>query len=164
MIGAAIGVLALVTASIEAPYQRLSPGDYQSFVGNWAPNSAPLCAALRSGADWERVLHPAPTMWRHKPFAPSAAFWTGHAVLLVARVANAGPTADILTHEHVRRAKDALEVDYAFRPTPPASSTIKWYLALAVPRPLPPEVRFKEGGRLVCTLKPAAGVWLIPKP
>jgi hypothetical protein len=83
-------------------------------------------------------------------------------VLLAARVVGAGDTAHVLTLDHVRRAKNALEVDYTFHPTPPASSTMKWYMALAVPAPLAPEVRFKEDGRLVCTLKPEAGVWITP--
>jgi len=135
-------------------FQRLDPHRYQSFVANWIPADRPFCAILRSAAEWNRVLKPAPTMDRTRPFAPPPAFWRKHAILLLARILGAGDTANIFQVERVARDPGALRLDYRFTPTPPASSTMKWYLAVAVAKPLPPVARFGENGKIVCTVRP----------
>jgi len=140
----------------------LDPGAYQSFVGNWAPADAPLCAALRSQADWAGVLHPAAVMGGNKAFSPPVDFWNTKAVLLVARVIDAGDTAKVFHLTHLQRSHDAIDLDYAFAAPPHASSTMKWYLAVAVAKPLPPTLRFREDGHIVCTLRPDAGAWVVP--
>jgi len=168
-IGLAILVLAPATIRADArlpghpmAYRILSPGAYQSFVGNWVPAGAPLCAALRSQADWDGVLHPAAVMGANRPFSPPADFWNSKAVLLVARVVDAGDTTGIFHLTRLQRDRDAVELDYAFAAPPHASSTMTWYLAVAVAKPLAATIRFKESGHTVCTLQPDAGAWVVP--
>ncbi|HEY5210859.1 MAG TPA: hypothetical protein VIJ42_15580 [Stellaceae bacterium] len=141
-------------AARDVRFQQLDPHRYQSFVANWTPEDRPFCAVLRSAADWNRVLKPAPTMGGTRPFAPPAAFWRKHAILLLARILGAGDTATVFQVERVARDPGALRLDYRFAPTPPASSTMKWYLAVAVAKPLPPVARFREDGKIVCTVTP----------
>ena len=152
MVTAAL-VLAPSLSAAETAFERLDPNQYQSFVRNWNPDSSPLCAVIRSQADWDKVFAPAPRMGGTQIFAPPAAFWDAKAVLLVARVVNAGRTGDVFKVEGVEVKGNALELDYSYRPTPPASSTMKSYLAVAIAKPLPTTVRFKEGAKLVCTLR-----------
>jgi len=155
--------LALAAPAFAAPvsFTVLSPDDYQSFVGNWKPDSAPLCAAIDSAARWNAVLHPAAVMGAHKPFAPAPSFWASRMVLLLARVTPAGGEG-AFTAPSVAVAGRTLTVSYTFKPPPPASSTIKWYLALAVPKTAPTSVVFQENGHTVCSLRPASGAWLSP--
>jgi hypothetical protein len=136
------------------PFSRLDPNAFQSFVANWADAEQPFCRAMLSAADWERWLKPAPTMGFHRPFAPQADLWNHHAVLLVARVVNAGDTSGVFSNPRVTGDERELALDYRFAPTPPASSTMKWYLALEIAKPLPPTVVVRENGRSVCTLLP----------
>jgi len=145
-------------------FKLLDPNAYQSFVGNWTPDTAPLCAAMSSDAQWNRVLHPAATMGSHKPFAPPGNFWSGRAVLLFARVVNAGDPAKVFQVDDVLRRKDTIDVTLRFKPTPPASSTMKIYFAVAVDKPIPPRIRFIQDGTIVCVLNPASGNWMATPP
>ncbi|HEY5070508.1 MAG TPA: hypothetical protein VII63_00610 [Caulobacteraceae bacterium] len=163
MIAAALGAGAPAQAA-EPAYLRIDPSRFQSFVGNWTPEDAPLCAVIRSEAEWRQILHPAPVMDSHKPFSPGGKFWKGHAVIMVARVISAGNIAGVFRPERIRRSAEAIEVDYRFSPTPRASSSIKWYLALRVAEPLPPTVSLVENGREVCALHQDAGTWVTPAP
>lgn len=149
-------------ASATGDVRQLDPADYQSFVRNWVPETVPLCAAIASADAWDHVLHPAPTMGRTRPFAPASAFWNDHAILLLAKVVNAGDVSHVFRLVGVERTRDAIEVNYGFRPTPPASSTMKWYFAIAVAKPLPALVRFRQEGKIVCALNTGAGEWTTP--
>ena len=140
----------------------LNPNEYQSFVGNWTPEDRPLCAALQSAGDWDKVMHPAATMNSHA-FAPPAEVWQGHAVLLLARVVNAGDTSHVFSVSKLSTEQNALVVDYAFASTPAASSTEKYYFALEVAKPLAATIRFREGGNVVCEVAPG-GVSPAPEP
>lgn len=155
--------LALAASAAARPvrFTALSPDDYQSFVGTWTPDTAPLCARIDSADDWNALMHPAAVMGAHRPFAPDPSFWTSHRVLLLARVVPAGGAA-AFTAPRVTRSGASLTVSYRFAPPPPASSTIKWYLALAVPKAGSPSVTFQENGAVVCSLGPAASDWVSP--
>jgi hypothetical protein len=137
------------------PFSRLDPNAFQSFVVNWADAEQPFCRTMLSASDWDRWLKPAATMGFRRPFAPPAKLWNSHAVLLVARVVSAGDTSDVFSHLRMTGDERELALDYRFAPNPPASSTMKWYLALEIPKPLPPTVVVRENGRSVCTLHPA---------
>jgi hypothetical protein len=145
-------------------FKLLDPGDYQSFVGNWTPDTAPLCAAIGSADQWEHVLRPAATMGSHKLFAPPADFWAGHVVLLFARTVNAGDLSKVFQVDDVLRRKDTTDVTLRFKPTPPASSTAKSYFAVAVDKPISARVRFIQDGNIVCVLDTAAGTWMASPP
>ena len=160
----AIALLAPNPALPSGGFKLLDPRDYQSFVGNWTPENAPLCAAIGSADQWDRVLHPAATMGAHKPFAPPADFWNGHVVLLFARVVNAGDPSKVFQVDGVLRRMDTIDVTLRFKPTPPASSKAKSYFAVAVDRPIPARVRFIQDGNIVCVLDTAAGTWLASPP
>ena len=151
--------VAAPAAAQEPAYVQLNPDAFQSFVRNWSPPSRPLCAAIRSQADWDMIMSPAATMGSSKPFGPPAAFWTRNAVLLVARVVDAGDTAQVFRLDRVRRAAGTIDIDYGFTPPPKASSTMKWWLGVEVEKPLAATIRFVEGGHVVCTLAPASGAW-----
>lgn len=139
------------------PFTQLDPNAYQSFIVNWAPAASPFCAAIDSASQWNAVFHPAPVMGANRTFAPPASFWADHAVLLVARVVPAGRTSAIFRLTSVVRSGGTTTVAYAFRPPSRASSTMKWWMGVAVGRPLSPIVRFQENGRTICTL--ARGEW-----
>ena len=159
-------VLALATAgsASAASYKTIGPASLQSFVGNWSPPDKPLCAVLQSQADWDKVFHPAPTMGANAPFSPPGLDWSRSAVLVVARVIGAGDTSRVFHLTAVKTTATATEVDYGFTPTPPASSTMKWYLAVIAPKPVAAPIAFKENGKTVCRLDPAKGVWASPAP
>ena len=161
------GALALLLALLAATpgraqdvaHARLDPGAFQSFVRNWELPSRPLCAALQSAKDWDAVMAPAPVMGGSKPFAPPGDLWERSAVLMLARVVDAGDTAKIFELRSLRRTGDRLDIGYAFGPPPKASSTMKWWLGIAVAKPLPPTIRFLTGDTVTCTLAPASGRW-----
>jgi hypothetical protein len=152
----ALACLLMSALAAGARAQLLDPDAYQSFVGNWSPKAAPLCTAMENAGEWESVLHPAPVMGGNKAFEPPSALWNHHAVLLLARVVNAGDTAHVFRLLRVTRTRGAIEMSVTFAPTPPASSTMKWYMALAVAKPLPPRIRIRENGAVICTLAPGA--------
>jgi len=156
-------VLAAASPALAAPvsFTALSPDAYQSFVGNWTPETAPLCAEIDSAARWNAVMHPAAVMGPDKQFAPAASFWTSHMVLLLARVVPAGGEG-AFSAPSVTRTGRTLTVTYRYTAPPPASSTIKSYLALAVPKSTATSVVFRQNGRRVCALRPAVGAWLSP--
>jgi hypothetical protein len=137
----------------------IDPAQYQSFVGNWTPASKPLCAAVGSASQWNRIFHPAPVMGTNRPFSPPDSFWAQHALLVVARVVDAGDTSRVFRVNYVTRTGNVVTLDYAFRPTPYASSTIKWWTGVAIARPLPATVRYRENGRIACSLDLAHGQW-----
>jgi hypothetical protein len=151
--------VAAPAAAQEPASVRLDPGAFQSFVRNWTPSSRPLCAAIRSQAEWDMIMSPAATMGSSKPFGPPADFWSRSAVLLVARVVDAGDMAQVFRLQRVRRAAGTIDVEYSFTPPPKASSTMKWWLGMEVGKPLAATIRFVEGGRVVCTLAPSSGAW-----
>jgi hypothetical protein len=161
------GALALVLTLIAAtpcaaqdvPYVRLDPAAFQSFVRNWEPSSRPLCAALQSKADWNAVMAPAPVMGAAHPFAPPDDLWARSTVLMLARVVDAGDTAEIFKLRGVRQADGRLDISYSFAPPPKASSRMKWWLGITVAKPLPPIIRFLMGDVVTCTLAPASGKW-----
>lgn len=161
---AAIALLAPNAAEPKSAFKLLDPDAYQSFVGNWTPDTAPLCAAIGSADQWDHVLHPAATMGSHKPFAPPADFWKGHVVLLFARVVNAGDLSKVFQVDDVLRRKDTTDVTLRFKPTPAASSNEKAYFAVAVDKPIPARVRFIQDGSIVCVLDTTAGTWMATPP
>ncbi|HEY4919455.1 MAG TPA: hypothetical protein VII40_05065 [Xanthobacteraceae bacterium] len=150
-----LAVLLALTAATSSrardpSYVVLDPDSFQSFVANWMPETEPKCAAMRSRADWDKVMHPAPVMGGSKPFAPGPDVWAHDGVLLVARVIPAGDTANVFKLQGVRRADERIDVDYAFTPPARSSSTVKWWLGVRVAKPLTATVRFVENGRVVC--------------
>ena len=158
----AIALLLMAQAAMAGTVTTLDPDDYRSFVGNWMPQGAPLCAAMRSADDWNRVLHPAATMGSTRPFAPPAGLWNDRAVLLIARVVPAGDSAHAFRLLGVERTQDAIEVNVLFKSAPPASSSEKVWLAVEVQKPLPALVRFRQEGNIVCALSPDRGNWVAP--
>ena len=149
----ALGFVLLLAAACAQPtdFRVLSPNDYQSFVANWTPQERPFCAAFESGSDWTAVMHPAPTQMS-RSFAPPDEFWRAHAVLLLARVVNSGDASHVFRVNRVERGLHAIDVDYTFTPTPAATSTMKWYLAIEVAKPLPRTIRFREAGQVTCEI------------
>ena len=138
---------------------QLDPGAFQSLVRNWTPPSKPLCAAIRSQAEWDMIMSPAATMGSSKPFGPPADFWSRRAVLLVARVVDAGDMAQVFRLDRVRRAAGTIDIEYGFTPPPKASWTMKWWLGVEVVKPLAATIRFVEAGHVVCKLELASGAW-----
>ncbi len=144
-------------------FTRLEPASYAVFVANWVPDQAPLCAVITNADQWARVLHPAPTMWHHAPFAPPPDFWRDHSVLLTARVTPAAPVTEMFRSVAVTATRGATELDYTIQPPPAASYRIKAWLGISLPRKPTGRVVFRENGLPICTLYPARGLWLIPR-
>jgi hypothetical protein len=63
---------------------------------------------------------------------------------------SSGDASHVFRVNHVERGLHAIDVDYTFTPTPAATSTMKWYLAIAVAKPLPRRIRFREAGQVSC--------------
>lgn len=145
---AAMGSLLGAAAAKPVPYTLVQPAQYQSFVANWTPENRPLYAAIESAAQWNRIFRPAAVMGAHAPFAPPTSFWQKHALLAIARVVNAGDTSHVFHVESVTIGGDAMRVRYRFTPTPTAASTMKWWIGIAVDKPLPKAVGFVENGRI----------------
>jgi hypothetical protein len=168
--GFAVGLVLVVALYLTAAsaadeaFEQLDPNAYQSFVANWEPDVGPLCAIVRTQADWDLVLRPAPTMGRTKPFSPPPEFWKFKAILLVAHVVGAGGTSDVFHAERLVRDQGGLWLHYRFTPPPFAPSKVKLYLAVAVVKPLPRAVHFLENGRLLCTLRTHDMVPVTPPP
>ena len=136
-----------------AGYQVFTQDDFQSFVGNWR-GGAPLCAAIRSQADWDRVMHPAPVMGRpSRPFAPPADFWRTHAGFLLARVAGDGgaPPAS-LSATDVRNSNGTLRIETRFTQTAPASYRIKTMILVVAPLPAPRNAVFHDADGTICVI------------
>ena len=158
---------AVVTQAIaaEAGAKRIHLSDYQSFVKNWSPEETPLCAAMDSRADWDAVMHPAPTMGQTRPFSPPEAFWKRNSLLVLARVINSGgDDLDVFQVGRVVRSKSKITIDYKFRAPPAASSQIKATMGLEIAKPLPSLIEFKENGRMVCALHPDNRQIVSPPP
>jgi hypothetical protein len=163
-LGLAVVGAARAEKASEQSFEQLDPNAYQSFVANWEPDLGPLCAIIRTQADWDRVLKPAPTMDRKRPFSPPPEFWKFKAILLVAHVIDSGDTSNVFHAEKLVRDKGVLWLDYRFAPTQSASSRMKWYLAVAVVKPLPRIVHLLENRRHICTLRSRAMVPVTPQP
>ncbi len=144
-------------------FKEMNLEDYDGFVGNWKPQDAPLCAAMRSGADWDQLVIVTPGPGGDNPPAIlSDAFWRDHAVVLLAQAMPSKGSNRAYQVRRVSRTGDVTEVDYRFTPPPPAGSIGKAYLVLAIPAPLSDTVVFKSDKGVTCTLKPGAGQWLVP--
>jgi len=149
----------------EAGEKRINLGDYQSFVKNWSPEGSPLCAAMDSRADWDGVMHPAPTMGQTRPFSPPEAFWNTNSLLVLARVINSGgDDSHVFQVGRAVRSKSKVMIDYNFRAPPAASSQIKAAMGLEIAKLLPSTIEFKENGRVVCTLRPDEKQIVSPPP
>ena len=149
----------------EAGAKRIHLSNYQSFVKNWSPEETPLCAAMDSQADWDAVMHPAPTMGQTRPFSPPEAFWKRNSLLVLARVINSGgDDLDVFQVGRVVRSKSKITIDYKFRTPPAASSQIKATMGLEIAKPLPSVIEFKENGRMVCALRPDKKQIVSPPP
>jgi len=152
----------VAAAAAPVPYTALDPTAYQSFVGNWSPDSGPLCAVIGSQAQWDKVMRPAPLMGKTPAFGPPASTWDAHVVLLIAKVMPGGGVGSAFKPLSVQRTGDALDVSYRYVMPHVASYQIKGYMALEVAKPVAASVVFTENGKAVCSLKPGAGVWLSP--
>jgi len=150
-------------APASLPFTRLEPASYAVFVANWVPDQAPLCAVITNADQWAQILHPAPTMRQHAPFAPAPDFWRDHSVLLAARVTSAGPVKEMFRSVGVTATRGATEFGYSIQPPPAASYRIKAWLGISLPRKPNGRVVFRENGLPICTLYPARGLWLSPR-
>jgi hypothetical protein len=165
-----IELLAVLAAASPAPRAPSSPANrrgpeyavadptaFQSFIGAWSPEAAPLCAILASRADWDAVLHPAAVMGPHKPFAPPDGFWRTHGVLLVAQTAPASPPAHWFSRVRVAPRAGGVTVTYVLSRGPEGSSTVKAWLPIVAPKPLPQSIRFEAEGGATCAAALGAG-------
>jgi len=150
-------------AATEPGFKLLDKDAYSSFVANWEPEDAPLCAAFGSKADWDKVMHPAPTMGGNQVFAPADTTWEKHAVLVLSRIVG-DLDAKTFVVSDVKRSGDAIDVTYAFTPPAEGSAQFKDFFLLEVPGPLPSNINFTENGKLVCTTAPGASTPALPPP
>lgn len=151
------------TAEQAIAHRIIGNDEYQSFVGNWDEQAAPvLCALIRSPAEWDAVFHPAPLMRGKKPFGPEAKVFETEQVLIVARVMDA-PQGDVFKVEQVSADGDVLTLRYTFTAPKAASYTVKQFLGLRVPKRDYAKVVVVENGKPVVTLDVKAGQCSVPK-
>lgn len=158
----ALLLAALAASPAAAAPHTLDPNAYQSFIVNWTPDSAPLCAALRDSGDWDKLMHPAPLMGGNKPFGPDKEFWGHHSVLVFARVVPMGDATKVFTVDSLSTAAGTVTVKLATALPAPASSNMKAWLGIVVVKPLPARIRFVENGKPVCAVDWRTGKWVSP--
>ncbi|MBP0600604.1 hypothetical protein J8I26_21000 [Herbaspirillum sp. LeCh32-8] len=141
------------------PFKTIVSGAYQGFLKNWDDKRQPVfCTLIRSRADWDQWMNPAPVTGDKRPYGPSSAHFDTKQYLLVARVMRAPDAAErphVFTPLSVTLRNDTLRVNYLYRePASGASYTIKDYLMLAIPkeRYTTGPVVFYENDRKVCQL------------
>ena len=149
LIGCAAPQNAAPQTGADQAFTLLNPRDYHAFVGNWTPSDQPLCRVIRSGTEWRNNLHPAAVMGNNV-FGPPETLFTDHVVLMLAREMPSGDTAGVFIVMSVTRGANETVVDYDYTPPPASTSTMKWYFAAVVDKPVKGPVRFSEHGHTVC--------------
>lgn len=139
------------------PVKPLLSDSYQSFLMNWDEKKKPVqCALIRSPAEWEQYMHPAPVMGGNKKFGPSNHFYETRQLLLVGRVIKAPDAAErphVFTPLSTTMRAGVLQTNYLFRePKSNASYSIKEVMLLAIPKErfTTGTVRFVENDKAVC--------------
>lgn len=141
------------------PFKTIMSGSYQGFLKNWDDSRQPVfCTLIRSRAEWDYWMEPAPVMGDNRPVGPSVAHFDNKQYLVVARVMQAPDAAErphVFTPLSVRLRDGGLRINYLYRtPASGASYRIKDYLMLAIPkeRYTTGPVVFYENDRKVCEL------------
>ena len=150
----------------EVKFSRIGTGDYQSFVVNWDDQKDPaLYAVLQSPEQFAEIFHPAPTNPPRKPFAPTGELFQKDQILLVSRVMPAPENMDkAFEVQRVTANGQELTLHYQLQPpTKGASYTVKNFLAVRVPKGNYTRIAFVENGKKIGELRPAEGVWSVPK-
>jgi hypothetical protein len=146
-------------------YKRMSVGDYQNFLKNWDEKKhAVLYALLQTPAQYDALFHPAPVMGNKRRFAPEAKLYAEEQILVVARVMAAPGNMDkVFEVERVTETNQELVLHYRFNePRTNATSSVKNYLAIRIPRRDYKRVVFVENGKQVGELNTAKGQWSVP--
>ncbi|WDZ95604.1 hypothetical protein Herbaro_19310 [Herbaspirillum sp. WKF16] len=141
------------------PFKTIMSGSYQGFLKNWDDKKQPVfCTLIRSRAEWDEWMQPAPVAGDKRPYGPATAHFDTKQYLLVARTMRAPDAAErphVFTPLSVTWRQETLRINYLYRaPSSGASYTIKDYLMLAIPkeRYTTGPVVFYENDRKVCQL------------
>lgn len=159
--------IALSASAAPVPVERIPADTFSSFVKNWDETRAPvLCALIRDPAGWDGVFGAAAFMGNKKPFAPDAATWKQHQILVVSHVMPA-PAGGAFDQAFAVQSVDddgqgTLTVRYTFTPAKKNTSTVKNPMLLKIPRKDYTRVVIIEGGTTVGELGP--GAWVKPEP
>jgi hypothetical protein len=146
-------------------HHRIRTGDYQNFVKNWAEEKQPvLYAVLQTRAHYDAVFHPAATNFSLKSVAPDPSLFATEEILVVARVTPSMPDMNSAFEvENVNDNGRVLTLHYRFnKPKNPASSTVKNFLAVRIPKRPYDRVVFVENGQQIGELNLSAGQWSVP--
>jgi hypothetical protein len=141
------------------PFKTIMSGSYQGFLKNWDEQRQPVfCALIRSRAEWDEWMQPAPTMGDKRPYGPAPEHFETTQYLVVARTMQAPDAAErphVFTPLSVTLRGGMLRMNYLYRaPASGASYRIKDYLMLAIPkeRYTTGPVMFYENDHKVCQL------------
>lgn len=139
------------------PFKTIMSGSYQGFLKNWDDARQPVfCAVIRSRAEWDALMQPAPVMGDNRPAGPQTSHFNTKQYLLVARTMQAPDAAErphVFTPLSVRTRDHELRVSYLYRePKSGASYRVKDYLMLSIPREnyLGGKVAFYENDKKIC--------------
>ncbi len=159
--------LTLTASAAPVPVDRIPADTFSSFVKNWDETKVPvLCALIRDQAGWDGVFGAAAFMGNKKPFAPEAATWKQHQILVVSHVMPAPADGGFDKAFGVQSVDDdgkgTLTVRYTFTPAKQNTSTVKNQMLLKIPRKDYTRVVFIEGGKIAGELGP--GAWVKPEP
>ena len=165
-------VLLLISLTLSAtaaplPVDRIPSDTFSSFVKNWDEAKVPvLCALIRDQAGWDGVFGTAAFKGNKKPFAPAAATWKQHQILVVSHVmpapADGGFDKAFAVQSIDDDGKGTLTVRYTFTPAKQNTSTVKNPMLLKIPRKDYTRVVFIESGKTIGELGP--GAWVKPEP
>ena len=156
-------------------YNRIPMHAYQNFPVNWDEQTEPrFYALIRTPQEYDQLFHPAPIAGDPRPFHPAASLYEKSQILMVAQVFASYPDpskADqIFEVERVTTKAEELTLRYRLkRPESDADASVdaarfKFFLAIQVPRANYRKVTIIEDGKIVGQLKPAEGLWTVPKP
>ena len=156
----------LMAAEQLVAYIRISTNQYQNFIKNWDDKNHPLLVAcIDTAAHYDAVFHPAPVIGGKKAFAPDATLYEKEQILIIARVMKNPENMDkVFVVKEVSANLNQLTILYQYdEPKNDATSQVKNFLALQIPKISYAKVTIYENDKMVAALKPSEKLWSIPE-
>jgi hypothetical protein len=145
-------------------YRRIGVSEYQNFLVNWdEKKQGVLYALVQTPAHYAALFHPAGVNFSRKAFAPDPKQFEKEQILVAGRVMAApGDMDKVFDVEGITDSGDQLTIRYRFHdPRSKASSTVKNYLAVWIPKRPYKSIVFVENGKQVGALRVAQGEWVV---
>ncbi len=127
---------------------------HASFVGGGGgPDDGMRLLSIRSQADWDAVLFPAPLMGRPQVFSPPESLYARHQILLLSQTIGHFPAPDTYVVDSVMLAQGRVTVRYRYQARPASSAQFGAILGIVIPRADYTEAMFVQNGAEIGVLK-----------